>query len=189
MAEDPYSLPPNLPVPVDDGACDHLPGAQVPSIPRVSTRGGVVDLSRRPGWAVVYCYPRMGRPGEPLLPGWDAIPGARGCTVQSCAFRDRFLDLRDRGVEVFGLSTQAPEEQREAVVRLGLPFELLSDFDLAFTRALHLPTFQIGSATFIKRLTLVLRGGRIAKVFYPVFPPQNNVEDVLRWLAGSGRTP
>jgi peroxiredoxin len=178
-----YELPPNLPIPVDDGACRHLSGLRVPSVPLPSTAGRVVNLSSLAGWTVVYCYPRTGRPGEESPQGWDAIPGARGCTPQSCAFRDHHAELDALRARVFGLSAQTTDYQQEAVARLRLPFELLSDADLAFARALRLPTFRVESMTLIKRLTLVLRDGRVTKVFYPVFPPDTNAEDVIAWLS------
>ena len=176
------NVPADLPVPVDDGTCNHLPGKVLPLIPLRSTSGSAVVLGDVPGRVVVYCYPRTGRPDQDPLPGWNQIPGARGCTPQSCAFRDRHAELKALAVRVYGLSTQATDEQREAVARLGLPFELLSDAELAFATALQLPTFAIGSMTFIKRLTLVAAGGRIEKVFYPVFPPDANAGHVLEWL-------
>jgi peroxiredoxin len=178
-----YELPPNLPIPVDDGACRHLSGLRVPSVPLPSTAGRVVNLGSLAGWTVVYCYPRTGRPGEESPQGWDAIPGARGCTPQSCAFRDHHAEFDALGARVFGLSAQTTDYQQEAVARLRLPFELLSDADLAFARALRLPTFRVESMTLIKRLTLVLRDGRVAKAFYPVFPPDTNAEDVVAWLS------
>src|SRR5690242_12823756 len=130
-----YELPRDLPVPVDDGACNHLPGLRLPSVPLPSTAGGVVDLAALPGQTVVYCYPRTGRPDEDPPPGWNAIPGARGCTPESCAFRDHYRELQALGAAVFGLSTQDTDYQREAVARLHLPFALLSDASLAFTHA------------------------------------------------------
>src|SRR5919201_3017055 len=166
-----YELPPNLPVPEDDGACDHLTGMRLPSVPLASTTGRAVDLAALRGTTVVYCYPRTGRPDEEPPQGWNEIPGARGCTPQSCAFRDHEGELRALGARVFGLSTQTTEYQREAAERLHLPFELLSDADLAFAEALRLPSFEVDSMTLIKRLTMIVVDGRIAKVFYPVFPP------------------
>jgi peroxiredoxin len=144
----------------------------------------MVDLATLPGRTVVYAYPRPRRPGQEPPSGWDEIPGARGCTPQSCAFRDHYRELRDLGAEVYGLSTQTTEYQREAVERLHLPFALLSDADLALARSVRLPTFEVDGMVLLKRLTLVLRDGAIEKVFYPVFPPDRNAEDVLAWLAG-----
>ena len=158
-----YELPADLPVPVDDGACAHLPGRRVPPVPLLSTAGRLVDLASLPGRVVkkVYCYPRTGRPDQDPPLGWNEIPGARGCTPQSCAFRDHHRELQALGAQVFGLSTQDTEYQREAGERLHLPFELLSDVDLAFVRALRLPTFEVAGMTLIKRLTLILNSGLI----------------------------
>jgi peroxiredoxin len=178
-----YELPKGLPVPEDDGACAHLTGMKVPSIALRSTRGDEVNLSRLPGRTIVYCYPRTGRPDQEILPGWNDIPGARGCTPQSCAFRDHYAEMRALGVhEIFGLSTQDTEYQREAAERLHLPFALLSDQKLEFARAFRLPTFEVAGMTLIKRLTLVLHDGVIERVFYPVFPPDANAPDVIHWL-------
>ena len=177
--DDLHALPPGLPIPVDDGACDHLPGMRLPSVPLRSTAGGVVDLAGLPGRTVVYCYPRTGRPDEDPPAGWNTIPGARGCTPQSCAYRDHHAELRALGARVFGLSAQDTAYQREAAERLHLPFPLLSDADLAFTRALRLPTFDVAGMTLIKRLTLIIADGVIVHVFYPVFPPDADAERVL----------
>lgn len=183
-----HELPKNLPVPVDDGACDHLTGMRLPPLKLRSTRGREVDLSSLSGTTVVYAYPRTGRPDQEVPPGWNEIPGARGCTPQSCAFRDHFEELKRAGAaQVFGLSAQDTAYQREAVVRLHLPFELLSDEKLAFARALKLPTFDVAGMTLIRRLTLVIRDGVIEKVFYPVFPPDRNADDVLAWLTAAQR--
>jgi len=179
-----YELPDNLPVPTDDGAADHLRGARVSSLPLLSTAGGVVDLSALRGSSVVYAYPRTGEPGRGVPDGWDEIPGARGCTPQSCAFRDAHSELGSLGVRVFGLSTQTTEYQLEAARRLRLPFPLLSDAGLAFTRRMRLPSFRFADMTLLKRLTLVIREGRIEHVFYPVFPPDKNADEVLAWLRG-----
>ena len=177
------SLPPNLPVPIDDGACNHLPGLGVPAMKLRSTKGRWVDLSAVSGRrVVVYCYPRTGRPEVAVPAGWDAIPGARGCTPETCGFRDHHKDLGKLGAEVFGLSTQTTEYQQEMVARLHVPFEVLSDVDLAFTRALRLPTFEFAGMTLIKRLTLVISSRRIEKVFYPVFPPDRHAAEVIDWL-------
>ncbi len=177
------SLPPNLPVPVDDGATDHLPGLAMPSVKLHSTKDRFVDLSKEPGSRiVVYAYPRTGRPDAPVPEGWDAIPGARGCTPETCGFRDHHQELRKLGAEVFGLSTQDTEYQKEMVARLEVPFEVLSDKNLELTRALRLPTFEFEGATLIKRLTLVISQKRIEKVFYPVFPPDQHAMEVIIWL-------
>ncbi len=188
MPHNPLDLPANLPVPVDDGACTHLSGMRLPSISLMSTAGRTVDLAELRGRTVVYCYPRTGRPDQEVPKGWDEIPGARGCTPQSCAFRDHYAQFEALGVRVFGLSTQTTEYQREAVTRLHLPFALFSDKDLTLTRALRLPTFEFAwsfgaqPAELIKRLTLVLNDGRIEHVFYPVFPPDKDAEQVQAWL-------
>jgi peroxiredoxin len=177
-----HQLPENLPVPVDDGGANHLTGMTLPHLSLPSTAGGMVDLAALPGRTVVYAYPRTGRPDQALPPGWDEIPGARGCTAQSCAFRDHYQELQALGVGVFGLSAQDTDYQTEAAARLHLPFPLLSDADLAFTHALALPTFDAAGMTLLKRLTLIVDNGRIEHVFYPVFPPDRNVSDVLSWL-------
>jgi peroxiredoxin len=178
-----YQLPADLPVPVDDGACDHLPGLPVPARPLPATHGAPVDLAALAGRTVVYAYPRTGEPDQDPPPGWDAIPGARGCTPQSCAFRDHHQELQALGARVFGLSTQSTAYQQAAATRLHLPFALLSDADLTFAHALRLPLFTVAGMTLIKRLTLVIRDGRIEHVFYPVFPPDQNAAVVTAWLA------
>jgi peroxiredoxin len=176
-------LPPDLPPPVDDGACDHLPGTAMPAVRLPSTAGRLVDLAALGApRTVIYCYPRTGRPGEPLPDGWDAIPGARGCTPQSCAFRDHHRELADLGAEVFGLSTQETDYQREMAQRLHLPFEVLSDAGFALVEGLGLPTFEAGGMRLIKRLTLIVRDGRVEHVFYPVFPPDRSADQVIDWL-------
>lgn len=175
-------LPTDLPIPVDDGACDHILRQFLPPIFLSSTQGRRVDLSAIPGCIVIYCYPMTGQPNVPLPDGWDEIPGARGCTPQSCAFRDHHQELNKLGAQVFGLSTQDTEYQMEATERLHLSFELLSDRDLSFAKTLKLPMFKIGEQQFIKRVTLIVRTGRIVKVFYPVFPPDRNADEVVGWL-------
>lgn len=178
-----YELPLDLPVPLDDGAADHLIGSRLPSLQLATTDGQQVDLASLAGWTVVYCYPRTGRPDQEPPAGWNQIPGARGCTPQSCAFRDHFAEVQRLGARLFGLSTQGTDYQREAVERLHLPFPLLSDARLDFARALRLPTFEVDAMVLIKRLTLIARDGLIEKVFYPVFPPDRNADDVVAWLA------
>ena len=177
-----YQLPKDLPIPIDDGACNHLPGMQLPSVLLMSTRGRVVDLAKISSRTVVYCYPRTGTPDKDPPQGWNEIPGARGCTPQSCAFRDHYQELRMLGAEVFGLSTQDSDYQKEVVARLHLPFSLLSDEKLIFTKALNLPTFEVEGLTLIRRLTLVIRDGFVEHVFYPVFPPDKNADKVIEWL-------
>ena len=175
-------LPKDLPVPQDDGAAKHLAGMRLPPLALAATDGAKVDLSRLQGRTVVYAYPRTGVPGKPIPDGWDAIPGARGCTPQSCDFRDHFAELRNAGVaHLFGLSTQDSDYQREAAQRLHLPFAILSDADLAFAKAMRLPTFEVEGMTLLKRLTLVIDDGRITHVFYPVFPPNKSAQEVLGW--------
>ncbi len=172
-------------MPVDDGACKHLTGLAVPSVKLLSTKDRWVNLSKEPGRRiVVYAYPRTGRPGTPTPEGWDAIPGARGCTPETCGFRDHHQELRKLGAAVFGLSTQDSEYQREMAARLEIPFEVLSDEKLELTRALRLPTFEFGGETLIKRLTLVISQAHIEKVFYPVFPPDQHAIEVIAWLRG-----
>ena len=179
----PTELPADLPRPVDDGACDHLPGLAMPAVWLPSTAGRMVDLGALSApRTVIYCYPRTGRPGQPLPDGWDLIPGARGCTPQACAFRDHHRELADLGAEVYGLSTQTTEYQREMAERLHLPFEVLSDAGLAMVEALRLPTFEVDGMRLIRRLTLIVRDQRIEHVFYPVFPPDRSADQVMDWL-------
>src|SRR5438552_7074013 len=181
---DPYVLPPDLPEPVDDGAADHLEGAALPSLSLPAASGAQIDLAAvAEGTLVVYCYPRTGRPGEPLPPGWDRIPGARGCTPQSCAFRDHFAELEALGATVLGLSAQSLADQIEFARRVELPYGVLSDPGLTLAEALQLPTFEIGGRRLYRRLTLIARRGEIVKVFYPVFPPDRNAADVVAWLS------
>ena len=183
---DPTILPDNLPVPKDDGAAKHLFGLRLPDIALRATDGTMVNLSRLAGRTVVYVYPRTGKPGQPLPTGWDAIPGARGCTPQSCAFRDHFAELKQLGVaRLFGLSTQDLDYQREVVERLHLPFAILSDMELRLTRVLKLPTFEVDRMTLIKRMAWVIDDGAISHVFYPVFPPDKSAEQVIAWLQAS----
>jgi peroxiredoxin len=181
---DPQVLPSNLPVPEDDGAADHLTGMKCADIPLRATDGTRVNLAGLPGRSVVYAYPKTGIPGQEMPAGWNDIPGARGCTPQSCAFRDHFAELTALGVtHVHGLSTQSTAYQREAAERLHLPFSLLSDEPLAFAEAMRLPTFEVEEETLLKRLALVIDDGVIRKVFYPVFPPDRNAADVIAWLS------
>lgn len=182
-SDDLLSLPSDLPVPLDDGMAKHLPGLPIAAIPLPATTGELIDLSSLAGRAVVCCYPRTGRPDEEPPEGWNLIPGARGCTPQSCAYRDRYGEFKALGVRVFGLSAQDTEYQREAAARLGLPFPLLSDARLEFASAMRLPTFEVQSMRLLKRLTLVIRDGIVEHVFYPVFPPDRNPEEVIDWLA------
>lgn len=178
-----------IPAPTDDGGARHLTGMAVPAVPLAATDGTVVTLASIPGRIVVFAYPRTGVPGQPsAVDDWDMIPGARGCTPQTCAFRDLHKVMIAAGASwVFGLSTQDPGYQREASDRLHLPFPLLSDEKLALTNALRLPTMQVADMTLIKRLALVIDDGTISKVFYPVFPPDRNAGDVLAWLEQNRR--
>jgi peroxiredoxin len=188
MATSVYTLPPDLPVPVDDGAADHLRGAAIPAVVLPSTAGTSVDLrvlAATPG--VLFFYPRTGEAGIPAGPEWDLIPGARGCTPQSCGFRDLHGEFSARGVSVVGVSTQTTAHQREFVERNHVPFPLLSDAELVLTRAARLPTFEFpvrsgGPSTLIKRMAWYVEAGRIVHVWYPVFPPDRNAATVLAWL-------
>ena len=182
----PQFLPSGIPVPQDDGAARHLAGAKLPDLALPATNGEPVTLSRLTGRTVVYIYPRTGVPGIDPPTGWDEIPGARGCTPQSCAFRDHFDELLRLGVaHLYGLSTQDTAYQREVATRLHLPFALLSDEKLALAKALKLPTFSAAGMTLLKRMALVVDEGQITKVFYPVFPPDRNAAEIVAWLQES----
>lgn len=180
---DPSSLPVDLPRPVDDGAADHLTAAAIPGVTLAATDGSTVDLSAVAGYAVVFAFPRTGRPGEPsLVEDWDQIPGARGCTPHTCGFRDLNAEFAALGARVYGLSTQDTEYQREMVERLAVPFPVLSDAKLQLASALRLPTFTVAGQTLNKRLAWIQRDGVIRRVFYPVFPPDRNASEVLESL-------
>ena len=195
MTFDPNQLPADLPVPADDGAAAHLPGTAVPAVALPATTGGTMRVDTVPSGftrLVIYAYPMTGLPGVPVPDGWDEIPGARGCTPETCGFRDHAAEFAAAGACVAGLSTQGTGYQREAATRLRLPFPLLSDADLTLTRVLRLPAFGIGlppayegggPRTLLKRLTLVVRDGVIEKVFYPVFPPDAHAGEVLAWAS------
>ncbi|MGH8834351.1 MAG: peroxiredoxin [Actinomycetes bacterium] len=197
MTHDPAQLPANLPRPTDDGAADHLLGASLPAIALPATRGDALRIDRVPAGfhrLVVYAYPMTGLPGVDSPPGWDEIPGARGCTPESCGFRDHAAELAAFGATVMGLSTQSSGYQAEAADRLRLPFPLLSDERLELAQELGLPTFSIkvdrahdggGTKTVLKRLTLVIRDGRVEFVFYPVFPPDRHAAEVLAWVTAN----
>jgi len=175
-------LPDNLPVPLDDGAADHLKGLMLPKISLQSTQGKFItigDIRRR---VVVYCYPMTGQPGVPLPEGWDEIPGARGCTPQTCAFRDHYQELQALGADVMGLSVQSAEYQREMAERLHLPFPVVSDIDYQFQKALNLPTFVTAGMTLLKRVTLIANSGLIEAVHYPIFPSHSDAEWVINYL-------
>jgi peroxiredoxin len=175
-------LPPNLPEPEDDGAADHLPGARIPSLLLESSQGPVDLAELCTELGVLYVYPRTGKPGDESLPGWDEFPGARGCTPQSCAFRDHAQELAGLGAVVAGLSTQPLEDQVEFAERTHMPYPVLADPELRAAQALGLPTFSIAGHRLYRRLALVARRGRIEKVFYPVFPPDRNAADVVAYL-------
>ncbi len=179
------TLPSDLPRPTDDGGCDHLPGMALPRLTLPSSSGRAVDLAHlKEGRTVLYCYPMTGVPGSSMPDGWDLVPGARGCTPQACTFRDHTSEIENFSATVFGLSTQTQDYQREMATRLHLPFEVLSDAELRFATGLRLPTFEIDGMRLIKRLTLIVRDGRIEHVFYPVFPPDESASQVVRWLSG-----
>lgn len=178
-----HSMPDDLPVPVDDGAAGHLTGLAVPEVRLMLASGGQIDLSQASlGTLVVFVYPRTGTPGMPLIDGWDQIPGARGCTPQSCAYRDRISDFEELGVTLFGLSSQSIEEQAGFQEREGIPYGLLNDSGFQLGKALDLPVFQAGGMNLYRRLTFVAIEGKIVKVFYPVFPPDRNAAEVLDWI-------
>ncbi len=182
-SDDLYSLPKDIPAPVDDGAVDHLSGMQVPCIPLLSTKDEWVDVSRQSAqFVILFCYPKTGLPFQEPPKGWNQIPGARGCTPECMGFRRFYDKLRELDSAVFGLSTQSTTYQKEMVDRLDLPFAVLSDCDLALTSALRLPTFIVDEQVLLKRLTMVMRRGTINHVFYPVFPPDRHAEEVLDWL-------
>jgi peroxiredoxin len=184
MADRLFELPKDLPAPEDDGACKHLPGKELPGLSLLSTAGRNVRLNEQAqSRTVFFFYPRTGRPGVAIPSSWDAIPGARGCTPHSCGYRDLHAEFRKHGAAVFGVSSQDTEYQRELVGRTGLPYEILSDLEFRLTDALRLPTFVFEGVRLIKRLAFVTEKGRIAKVFYPVFPPDKNAETVLAWLS------
>ena len=183
-APDLMRLPDSLPVPADDGAASHLPGRAMPALSLPATDGRLVALDGLgSGRTVIYVYPMTGRPGVELPEGWNDIPGARGCTPESCGFRDLHAELLAAGAaRVFGLSSQPSDYQREAVERLHLPFAMLSDEHLALVDALGLPTFTVGGMTLYRRLTMIISGGAIEHVFYPIFPPNQHAQEVLAWL-------
>jgi peroxiredoxin len=178
-----FPLPRNLPRPVDDGAGDHLRQMLMPPISLRSTGNRMVNLSELSApRTVIYCYPMTGVPGKPLPEGWDMIPGARGCTPQTCGFRDHYQELLQVNIAVFGLSTQTTEYQREMADRLHLPFEILSDSEFKLCEALSLPTFEVDGMRLVKRLTMIVRSRRIEHVLYPVFPPNESADEVLGWV-------
>ncbi|BBI99876.1 peroxiredoxin [Ferrigenium kumadai] len=178
-----FSIPADLPIPSDDGACEHLKNMRIPNISLWSTDDQEINLFSLPGWNVIFCYPMTGRPGVSIPEGWVQIPGAAGCTPQACSYRDNHAELKRNGVGVYGISTQTSEAQKEASNRLGLPYPLLSDADHSFSTALKLPLLEVDGLRLIKRLTLILKDGVVKKCFYPVFPPDKNVVEVIAWLS------
>ena len=184
MTYDPTVLPAGLPVPEDDGAADNLEGRLVPPLYLETTQGDLNLAAAAAGLLVLYAYPRTGRPGVEPPPGWDETPGARGCTPQSCGYRDWSPEFLELDAAVVGVSAQSLDEQREAVERLGLPHAVAADPELRLADALRLPTFEFDGRRLYKRLALVAEEGRIVKVFYPVFPPDENAAEVLAWLRG-----
>lgn len=178
-----FSIPTDLPIPLDDGACNHLENMQIPNAYLWSTDEQEINLSSLSGWSVIFCYPMTGRPNVPIPEGWVQIPGAAGCTPQACSYRDNHAELKRNGVSIYGISTQTSEAQKEASNRLGLPYPLLSDINHSFSSALKLPMLEVGGSKLIKRLTLILKDGVIKKCFYPVFPPDKNVVEVMAWLS------
>jgi peroxiredoxin len=183
VTHDPYTLPPDLPVPEDDGAADHLTGLTIPRLELPTTDQRALDLAEAGRQLLVlYIYPRTGRPGEELPTGWDDIPGARGCTPQACSFRDLHAEISAIGAHTLGLSAQNVADQHEVVERLHLPYALASDPLLTVAEALRLPTFEVDGMRLYRRITLIIDRGKIEHVFYPVFPPNRNAQDVLEWL-------
>jgi peroxiredoxin len=187
----PDALPPNLPDPVDDGAARHLPGKSLPPLTFSATDGSRVQLDRvATGRWILFVYPSTGKPGEPIPAGWNEIPGARGCSQEACSFRDNLAALSSRGVEkVLALSSDPTAEQQALVVRFHIPYPLLSDPELSLAAALDLPTFSARSRRFYRRLTMIIRGARIEQVFYPIFPPDTHVDEILGWLAAHPLAP
>ncbi len=172
-------LPKDLPVPQDDGAADHLKGKRLPNVKLAATNGQAIDLGDLPGTVVIYCYPMTGQPNVPLPDGWDQIPGARGCTPQSCSFRDHYQEIRALGADVIGLSVQNTDYQKEMAERLHLPFPVVSDIHYEFQKALSLPTFQAAGMTLLKRLTLIVKNGVVEAVHYPIFPSDSDPDWVI----------
>jgi peroxiredoxin len=182
VSDDVYTLPPGLPAPEDDGAADHLLGTMMPQLTLESTQGPASMRALSQELLVLYVYPRTGRPGEPSPEGWDAIPGARGCTPQSLGFRDAAERFQGLGALVAGLSAQSMDDQLEFAERNEIRYPLIADPDLKLAAALQLPTFEVEGQTLYKRLALVVQACAIAKIFYPVFPPDENARKVLAWL-------
>lgn len=177
------SIPEDLPIPLNDGACEHLENMLLPDVSLWSTDDQEINLSRLSGWNVIFCYPMTGRPGFAIPEGWIQIPGAAGCTPQVCSYRENHPEFKRNGVGVYGISAQTPEAQKEAANRLELPYPLLSDAAYSLSSAIKLPLLEVGSLKLIKRLTLIFKDGVIKKCFYPVFPPDKNVVEVMTWLS------
>jgi len=171
-----------LAIPIDDGKCDHLFNMTLPQLSLLSTSNNTIDLSKLEGLTVFYFYPRMGRPDIETPAGWGDIPGASGCTPQTCSFKDQHEDFSRLEVDVYGVSTQASSYQKEAVDRLSLPFDILSDEDLNLTEMLNLPTFEVEGVILTKRVTLICQDSKIIKVFYPVYPPKENAQEVIVYI-------
>lgn len=182
MSSNPSKLPSSLPEPKDDGACNHLPGRALPSISLPSTAGRLVNLAELTAPTVIFFYPRNAQPHETIPEEWNVIPEARGCTPHSCGFRDLYREFQALGFQVFGASTQDTEYQKELVHRVHLLFEVLSDAGFQLVNALQLPTFEYGGLRLVKRMAWIIEDGKITKVFYPVFPPDKNADEVLAWL-------
>jgi peroxiredoxin len=177
------SIPAELPIPLDDGACEHLENMQMSDVSLWSTDDQEINLSLLSGWNVIFCYPMTGRPGFAIPKVWVQIPGAAGCTPQVCSYRENHAEFKRNGIGIYGISTQTREAQKEATHRLELPYPLLSDADYSFSSALKLPVFEVGGLKLIKRLTLFLKDGVIKKCFYPAFPPDKNVLEVIVWFS------
>ena len=177
------TMPDNLPRPIDDGACDHLIGMELPDIELTATDGSLVNLAAQSRKTVIYCYPMTGRPGVPLPEGWDEIPGARGCTPQSCSFRDHHAELSALGADVYGLSTQSNAYQKEMAERLHLPFLVLSDANFKFCEAMRLPTFEVSGMRLLKRVTMIAENNSVVSVHYPIFPSDSDAAWVIEQLS------
>ena len=175
-------LPTDLPIPQDDGSTNHLKGMKLPKVSLQATNGKRIDFAEIKGRLVIYCYPMTGQPNVALPDGWDQIPGARGCTPQSCSFRDHYQELQALGAEVIGLSVQTTEYQQEMADRLHLPFPVVSDVNYGFQKALNMPTFETAGMTLLKRVTLIANNGVIEAVHYPIFPSDSDAAWVVDYL-------